>query len=363
KPLDEDGRKRLIETWLERYRKDLPKEIKSRLIRADQSKTPLFLRVVLDELRVSSKHEALEHDLNAFLQTNDLVELFARVLQNVEGDQAHGGALAREALSLIFASRMGLEETELRELLGETNARHLAFLFARMAEYLTRVDGRYGFLHDALRQAVAKRYSLEGETLAALHRRLANYFEDFPLGQRQLDEYPWHLSRLEEWERLRQWLGRLDVFREFHGRDQSQFEFSVYWQWLEGSLPMQNSLMMLEGYKNELSSLDDADRRQTIVMFTNFCNQLLQGMQVDSGSLAKAGRLLEKDEPEVVATQYVRPRWLQDRDDLDRAAKLFWEILKQIKGGRDPAVATGMDNLAYVFLYQGRLEAAEEWFQ
>jgi hypothetical protein len=66
-PLNDQERKQIIRSYLGRFTKKLDEKLVERLAHAPQASNPLFLRVVLDELRTRGRHEELELMLTRML--------------------------------------------------------------------------------------------------------------------------------------------------------------------------------------------------------------------------------------------------------------------------------------------------------
>jgi len=130
---------------------------------APQTTNPLYLRTLLEELRVFGVFEALDARIDHYLKATTVDRLFALVLERLEADyEKEKPGLVRDVTALIWASRRGLSETELLELLGTPdNPMPRAFwspLCLALEDSLVRRSGLLTFFHDFLRQAVAERY-------------------------------------------------------------------------------------------------------------------------------------------------------------------------------------------------------------
>ncbi|MDP4288672.1 MAG: DUF4062 domain-containing protein, partial [Bacteroidota bacterium] len=115
-PLTESDRKRIAEEFLDRYSKTLDAADLHLLAADPKSSSPLFLRTVLDELRIFGGHSALHDHLEDYLASKDERELFQKVLARMEHD--HGAETVGSILTAIWASRHGLSESELMEITG-----------------------------------------------------------------------------------------------------------------------------------------------------------------------------------------------------------------------------------------------------
>src|SRR5207248_10774134 len=100
-------------------RKALGRTQVERIARAPQGANPLYLRVLLEELRLWGKHETLEQAIERYLGAEGIADLYERILARYEADyERDRPGLVGDAMSLLWAARRGLSEAELLELLG-----------------------------------------------------------------------------------------------------------------------------------------------------------------------------------------------------------------------------------------------------
>ena len=178
-----DEKRVIMEGYLKLFSRALDPKLLNKVLAAPQTANPLFLRTVLDELRIRSRYENLGADLDAMLACLDPAALFVHVLKNLEQDFTpveHPG-LVHRALGLMGAALRGLTENELLQLLSpgakpasEPLPRHYwAPLYLALEESLVSREGQLSFFHDYLRQAVWREYLDEVEEREAAHGRLA----------------------------------------------------------------------------------------------------------------------------------------------------------------------------------------------
>jgi nephrocystin-3 len=173
---------------MNRYMKDLfAREMEAHLqqfiLNAPQTSNPLFLRTVLDELRLRSAFGTLDKDLDEMLRCADPAELFVHVLKNLERDftPPEHPELVHRALGLMGVAMRGLSENEILQLLsaspkpaGDPLPRHYwAPLYLALEESLVSREGQLSFFHDYLRSAIWREYLDEEHELESAHARLA----------------------------------------------------------------------------------------------------------------------------------------------------------------------------------------------
>jgi hypothetical protein len=216
-PLNDQERKQIIAGYLGRFTKQLESGLVDRLARAPQSSNPLFLRVVLDELRIRARHEELGPMLEKMLEANDPSELFIQVLKNLEEFDKERKNLVREAMGYLAVARRGLSEDELLQLLSHDPQpssnplpRHYwSPLYLALEDSLVSRNGQLSFFHDYLQQAAEKEYLDEDWERKRVHGRLGEVAlayerESFSpsLKNYGLAHGAWHLRRANDLQSL-----------------------------------------------------------------------------------------------------------------------------------------------------------------
>ncbi|HYM36735.1 MAG TPA: DUF4062 domain-containing protein, partial [Steroidobacteraceae bacterium] len=111
KPLAPSQRKRITQEFLAHYHKHLEHEQLEVIANEPKLQSPLYLRTLLEELRIFGSRSRLDQQLADYISSSDEAELFQKVLARMETD--HGEAVVRSIMSAIWASRFGLWVTEL----------------------------------------------------------------------------------------------------------------------------------------------------------------------------------------------------------------------------------------------------------
>lgn len=147
-----DERTQVIREYLWQYRKRLSDERVERIAAAAQAANPLFLRALLEELRVFGRHEELDRHIVHYLQAPTVPDLYQRILARWERDYEGDSDLVGGALSLLWAARRGLLESELLAILGTagqplSRAVWSPFYLAAQDSPVSR-SGLLGFFHD-----------------------------------------------------------------------------------------------------------------------------------------------------------------------------------------------------------------------
>lgn len=228
--LSEAERDLLIQHYLGQFRKALSQEQRARIAGDQKSANPLFLRTVLEELRVFGSFEGLDDRIEYYVTARDVGDLFQRLLARMEEDYSR--KVVQGVMTLIWASRRGLAESEILEITGLSRIDLSTFLLALEYQFMQR-DGLLDFYHNFLRAAVQERYLApsspnDQEGANGVHLRIADYFAQRPTTARKADELPYQLQRADALDRLERAIADIPLFMEFRNGDK-EYELIGYW--------------------------------------------------------------------------------------------------------------------------------------
>jgi tetratricopeptide (TPR) repeat protein len=379
-PLTLNERKELIPKYLAHYTKELSSSRVERVAAAEQSANPLYLRALLEELRVFGAHERLDERITHYLSALTIPELYEKILQRWEEDyERDRPGLVRDAMTLLWAARRGLSEAELLELLGSDGQplprAHWSPLSLAADQALVSRSGLIGFSHDYVRQAAHRRFLWPARHLAgalwramgrmlfgrgwpcrraeqAAHLRLADYFAAPDLNPRQVDELPWQLQEAGAWPRLAILLAGAGFFGAAWQKD--QFEVKAYWTRIELNSP----LRLVETYR---AVIDDPG--------TDLGNAWIVGMLLaDTGHPGEALRVRALlvdhyrqtgDQANLAMALGGQALILQDGGDLDGAIALHKEQERICRGlGNKDGLPISLSNQALILYARGDLDGA-----
>jgi nephrocystin-3 len=174
RPLLPQERKAIIVQFLREYGKALSELEIERIASDSKCAHPLFLRTLLEELRIFGSHELLSERVTRALSTANTDELFQAVLERMEMD--FGNAQVKDVMSLLWAARTGLAESELVDVTAISRL-DISMITMSLDYHLLRREGLLTFFHDFLRRAVESRYLNVDEDKRLRHLALADYFE------------------------------------------------------------------------------------------------------------------------------------------------------------------------------------------
>jgi hypothetical protein len=185
----------ISKAYLARYRKELSPSEEKMVIDAPGVSNPLFLRVLLDELRQVANHQNLAIQIAYYASDERLEELFFKIFQRLETDFSRD--LVAQMFGHLWASRSGLSESELQRLLRRNNGEErlpraiLAPFLGAVHDFLTIKTGRISIFHATLSKVVSSRYA--ADKLISLHEGLAAFFKELAHDHpRRLSEEVFH---------------------------------------------------------------------------------------------------------------------------------------------------------------------------
>ena len=188
---DESDRRAIVSQYLSLYLKELDDANIDDIVTSPGADNPLFLKVLLSELRVFGSHEGLHDQINAQFGTTPQMA-FDGLLDRLEHDPGYSSIPARELVTNLFGwlahSKNGLEPGELAGLLeanglaanGTDASDSVHLVLRQLRVFLAKRDKRQDFFYESFLLAARERYSHPehgGKADTEWHRDLANYFE------------------------------------------------------------------------------------------------------------------------------------------------------------------------------------------
>jgi nephrocystin-3 len=368
-PLTPDERRQMIEHYLGRFGKKLDTARLDRLAAAPAAANPLYLKILLDELRVTGTHDRLDERLNDYLSAPDIPALLKKVLARYQQDyERDRPGLVSESLGLIWAARRGLSENELLHLLKPANQEKLPLatwspLRAALEEGLVDRGGILNFAHEFLRSAVEAAFVPGEARRDELRLQLADEFEQQPITARSCDELPWLLQQTESFVRLRKCLLSVDRFLEIHKRDKE--ELRRYWVGLGEERTMGGPYLTSFEKWSERSEILESQTSEAATGLASFLTEsalLTEAEPLTRRALAINERIFGPDHIRVGVVASTLAYILENTSRIDEAVTLSRRALaiaEQCYGSGHPEVAASLNNLATMLLATNRLAEAE----
>jgi hypothetical protein len=235
-PLTQAEITQVCNEFLTLYGRRLDQDEVQQIATTPASANVLFLKTLLNEIRLFGRAKGLEQMIARFLNAPDLTALMNLVLARYEEDfERHRQHLVRDVMRLLWASRQGLSEEDLRNYLG-TQGEPLpqAFcspLFLACESALVYRRGRLFFAHESWREAIRKRYLNSPEEEARARSSLVHfvlYRSDYAA---KLRELPWQLFVLGDWANLIKPLTDPQFFESLW--TENKWELRRFWSALE----------------------------------------------------------------------------------------------------------------------------------
>jgi len=359
-PISVNERERVLRTFLAGYQKKLLRSQEERIVSDEKSSSPLFLRTLLEELRLQGKHEDLDHLIDHYLASANIADLFKRILERLEVD--YGRENVRFFLTRIWAAPLGLSESEV---LASTplDRAGLSVLLHAFDYHLVRLKGHLSFFHDHLRQGVEARYLPDQEHKAKAWTDLAAYFETAEASVTKAVSLPWLLHRAEAWAELEDTL--LDSALLPYLTDGSRsYELLRYWVELEKQAENASELHsaatdhagwkidVVEKYQSnlrniELATVDERQLRYGLALF-------FRNAGWPEGAVANAKRALElcDDSPDLfdfkIDVSLELGKAYLDRSELDNALETLGNALRLL--GDNPASTVALTDFSLLHI-------------
>jgi tetratricopeptide (TPR) repeat protein len=236
RPFQEEECRQLIPAFLSKYRKHLTEEQIQAILKAPKTMNPLFMKTLLQELRLYGDHDTLNDWLTHLIEAETVSNLFDKILGRFEKDYNRDRPnLVQDSFSLIQCSRYGLSENELQELLGE-NGQPLPPLFwsplsIASNSFLVNQSGLLNIFHTFFQKALESRYFKNPEAKKKTYKKLADYWTDKELTPRKRMEYPWHLIQSGNFDQLATELTDMTFFHELYTHQKE--DVMKYWNLVE----------------------------------------------------------------------------------------------------------------------------------
>lgn len=234
-----EDRRSLVRAFLSQYLKELDEPLIERLVAAEGADNPLYLKIVLSELRVFGVFAALKEEIGrAFGASPE--SAFEAVLERLESDPAYSPLEARDAVPLFFGllshCRGGLAIDELVDLFvshypwqeraadqegpspdefahrREEMAHDAIHLYLRQVRpFMAHREGQHDFFYESFATAAAQRYAGEPDDAVPgrrpaqeWHRRLLRHLEARGENdQRTLRDLVFHLVGADDTDGLK----------------------------------------------------------------------------------------------------------------------------------------------------------------
>jgi len=370
-PLRSEERIALIARYLRHFSRGLSDQRTGVIAQAQACTNPLYLTTLLDDLRATGVNRRLDAQIADYLEAPDIPALLVKVLARYEDDyERDRPGLVGTALSLVWAARRGLTESELLAALKPAGKDQLPTAFwspirIALGDALVDRGGVLAFAHEHLRRAVERRYVPDPDLKGAARLRLADWFEAQPVTARSCDELPWLLEQTASFARLRACVLDIERFLLIQGRDQN--ELLRYWVRLGEERTM--GAPYLESFMRWERANGAGGSGSGISLAANQLGYFLNHAGLFSAAEPLVRRALEGSEralgpahPDSLASLNNLAALLQAKGDLSGAEPLYrraLDVCVRTLGPAHPDTLGSLSNLASLLYAKGDLAGAE----
>jgi nephrocystin-3 len=351
--LSSELKQTIIEQFFASYSKQLDMQEVQRIASVPQCDTPIFLRVLLEELRLFGSHEELKARIEHYLQARDVEALLSTVLTRLEQD--FGSQAVSRLLSVLLVLRTGITESELFELSEsmqwKVDRADLYLLVHAMEYHLARQQGALVFFHQYIRRAVLNRYGHHDVWMHQIQSELVQFFESKQIDRRGIIErmhlYD-SLSRTHDLAELLLDPNALEIIL----KDDLRYEVLPLWRGLHSA-----GVSMAASYQGLLSR----EAGMNAQLMADAGRHLLESGASKEGVEFFAHLLRQDLEP----TQRLRvtrelTAALLDAGDLSAAEASATDLIAQIANSADPLIrAEALAQVVQVYFERAKYKEAE----
>ena len=342
KPLEVGELLRLIPEYLKQYSRTLEMRRIEKIAKMPQCSNPLYVGALLNEMRLFGAYELLDKSTTYYLEAKNASELYARILQRWERDyEENRPGWVEEAMTMLWAARQGLSESELLDALGSGNepfphAPWSALYLAADQAFLNR-SGLIGAAHNHLRKAIEARWLGSEAARRTAHLRVASYFsEKRPGTNRALDEIAWQFMCAGDWDQLFRLLSDPKQLERLWERDARMVR--RYWHEVESK----SSFRAMHAYAGLLdqpltSALGTAQMIAANLLREFGASESVLSWCRKARSLARA-----EDRSRLDALTKMEVSILQDRGSFDAVVPLLGDLIKSAEGKEQGLLAISL---------------------
>ncbi|KAH3745330.1 Tetratricopeptide repeat protein [Pelomyxa schiedti] len=351
--MEERERRELISSYMSECSKSLSSSQVDSILGCQQTSNPLFLKTVLDEIRVHGAYETIDKRIGQCLSASNIPALLGLVLSRIEADSGANRRYLQETLALIWLSRKGLSETEV---IGITGVSPVVWseIMLSLSELLGTRAGMMNFSHDFVKQSVASKY-ITAELSSVLRKKMVDYFLSLDSLERKCDEIPYHL--LQE-KKMKELAGFITLPANFLLLTSEQFLFDLYkyFRSCKEASPASMLLPQMMPSTNPLHLRQAGKFLQDLAYFTE-----AEVMLTRANSLFVSGTIpLNLTESADVKDALGYLYRMQAK--YDKSIPMYEEALnlrKKLFGESSAEVASSMCSLAILFRKMGKYDQAE----
>lgn len=224
-----------IQNYFNHFSKKLPPAIVDQIIADDVSILPLTLKSLAVEIRQYGLHEGLNQRVQYYLQAQNPVEFYDKLLARLEEDfDNEQDKLVKDILSLMALFRDGVKEVEILEILNITPLSFSSIYNAIENNILNR-SGYYTLNNSFFKEAVENRYLIHEQEKQLLRNKIIDYLVSIGKtsfwSTREVAEIAHQLMQLGDKGRMYELLSNFNTF--FWLQDCDRYALIKYCLWIK----------------------------------------------------------------------------------------------------------------------------------
>ncbi|PVD37428.1 hypothetical protein C0Q70_00018 [Pomacea canaliculata] len=335
---------------------------------------PLYIMLLARHLASINKTEMTKH-LSYQLNSTDSRSLFCRILELLPSqlEIPESKRQFQKVLCYLSASRCGMHENELLELVPGLNTSHLCVVFHYLSLHLILKyqGGLLTFAHQEAQEAVNEFcfQQADSPSLNAIRQDLINFFgsnlQSGLVTTRVSEELPWLLKQEGDKETLHACILNLSVFQHLYARGRCA-ELISYWQYIG-----KDQASMAEAYFTAVKTLEDngqitlpkiADMYEILGRFLKDLGLLNQALPALQRALEVRETAVDPDHP-IIAGSLHQLAGLHAQWGKFATAELLYrqalDIFEDAFGSDHHLVAKELDSLAVLYQKQDKHDVAD----
>eukprot|EP01038_Epipyxis_sp_PR26KG_P006859 gene6859-9393_t len=230
-PMDVNTRHSVINMYAQLHPEsfELSESQQFKLVTAPSSAQPMYLRTLLQALRLASSltsasvdmlmekflncgtaHELIDKNLNICCQSS--------LIDDRDEEENYLTEMLGKMLSVVYVSRTGLSEIEIWGLMrlvskDEPSEQQKTKLMTILKDFTMVVDNLHSFSHEIYREVIYQKYISSKNSLIRWHNVMAKYFSELGPCDRKLAALPYHLEMAGSWAKVKNCLTDIDMFQ------------------------------------------------------------------------------------------------------------------------------------------------------
>eukprot|EP00026_Physarum_polycephalum_P000354 Phypoly_transcript_00354.p1 GENE.Phypoly_transcript_00354~~Phypoly_transcript_00354.p1 ORF type:complete len:1644 (+),score=368.57 Phypoly_transcript_00354:104-5035(+) len=376
--MTEDAKQSFVEGDLGQFGKRLSASQMAKVINAPQTSWPVFLKGLLDELRIYSHFDDIDQHIDDCLEAQDSKELFDRLIKKWESEFPD----IKQLLTGIYVAPRGMSEEEILEV-AKISKENWAKMVPVIFDFFVRTP-LWNFASPHFKECVKEKYFTgpnADEISLGIHKSFVEYFESKPLSLRKVEALPYHLLQTQQVPKLKNFLlgPTLPVLNDMSRKDLDHFAvlcdneaskklFQEYWRATKATNKEITDAYMakLQQYKWSQPPIEElASRiRKLGIFFTDLAAYDVAVQLFDEAVLIdkRIYGVVHSKVAEDIQHQVTVNLKMAKYDMAESLAEQVLELYSKIYGRDNTKCAESLTLLAMIYKKQAEYEKAESMY-